>query len=103
MSIVTEYMDISVLSGRPTECEHHLIMGNSLRKLSDEDGLVIPLTHEEHNMSAESIHMSRWGCHLSRIIGQLAWEKEFYRRLRHDAGIDPARDAFRKRYGISYL
>ena len=104
-SIVTDYMSISVLSGRPAECTHHLIYGNGLRELSDKDGLVIPLTNEEHNMSLDSIHLSRYGGHLSKIIGQLAWEKEFYKELCEKIGLveSSARDSFRKRYGQSYL
>lgn len=99
-SIITEYMTISILSGKPKECVHHCINGNSLRRLADEDGLVIPLTNTEHDL----IH--REGMGLSRIIGQLAWEREFYREICMKCGVldeNPAKEAFRKRYGISYL
>lgn len=100
-SIITEYVSVSVLTGLPAECMHHLICGNGLRKLADADGLVIPLTHFEHNIGNSSIHHSDYGMMLSRIVGQLAWEKEYYRsRACKD---DPARLAFRERYGISYL
>lgn len=102
-SIVTEYPAFSVLTMKPSECMHHLISGRGLRQLADEDGLVIPLTHEEHNAGQDSIHFSKYGMMLSRIIGQLAWEKEYYKR---EAGLtyyDPAREEFRHRYGKSYL
>ena len=97
--MITSYADISAISGRPKEESHHLIYGYGMRELADKDGLILPLTTDEHRL----IHSVPTVGQMSKIIGQLAWEKEFYRRLRHDAGIDPSRDAFRKRYGISYL
>ena len=39
---------------------------------------------------------------LSKIAGQLVWEKEYYHKL-YGYENDPAREAFRKRYGRSYL
>lgn len=49
-SIVTQYRDISAISGSPAEETHHLIWGRSgaLRTLADKDGLTIPLTTREH-------------------------------------------------------
>lgn len=112
-SIVTKYMDISILSGKPMECMHHLIFGNGLREKSDKYGLIVPLTNDEHNMSLESIHLSRYGSHLSKIIGQLAWEKQYYKEIvmlhAQEQGTpmgeddDPARILFRKEFGQSYL
>jgi hypothetical protein len=108
-SIITEYEDISAFSGAPAECTHHCVYGRGLRELADEDGLTIPLTNAEHNMSP---HGQRYQIHenppaeaLSRMVGQLAWEKNYYRDLCTVAGNteDDAREAFRKRYGISYL
>ena len=97
--MITEYSDISIISGKPEEETHHLVYGYGMRDLADEDGLTAPLTSEEHHF----IHENRYAGKMSKIIGQLAFEKEYYRSRRHDKGIDPARDAFRKRYGISYL
>ena len=58
-----------------------MIYGRGLRELADEDGLTIPLTHAEHNMNPNG---QRWQVHenapaeaLSKIAGQLAWEKEY--------------------------
>ena len=104
-SIVTDNMDISVFSGKPAECAHHLISGSGRRKLSDKDGLIIPLTHKEHNMATrpeDRIHNNPGAEHLSKMAGQLAWEKEYYKE-KADVEGDPARDAFRSRYGKSYL
>ena len=103
-SIVTEYENISAFSQAPAECKHHLIMG-SYRKLADEDGLWIPLTHAEHNMSPDGllyqIHGNPTAEKLSKIAGQLAWEKHTMANVgctEHEARL-----FFRHRYGISFL
>ena len=112
-SIVTEFDDISAFSGAPAECTHHLIYGRGLRELADEDGLTIPLTNAEHNMNPNG---QRWQVHenapaeaLSRIAGQLAWEKEY---IANELSVTEefkkiiykeAREEFRRRYGQSYL
>lgn len=104
-SIVTEYTNISAFSQNPRECDHHLIFGSGLRKLADEDGLTIPLTNKEHNLGkdTEKIHENQAAEKLSKMLGQLAYEKEFYKKALGAGEEDPAREAFRKRYGISYL
>ena len=102
-SIVTNYEDISAFSGKPAQCTHHLVMGNGLRKLADQDGLTIPLTNDEHNTGEliGRIHGNIAAEHLSRMVGQLAWEKHY---IATSGGPEfEAREAFRKRYGISYL
>lgn len=109
-SIVTEYEDISAFSGRPRECDHHLIYGRGLRELAEQDGLYIPLTNAEHNMNPQG---ERWQIHgnapaeaLSKMVGQLAWEKHYIatkRELPFEGIEREAREAFRERYGISYL
>lgn len=105
-SILTEYLEISAFSGRPAECVHHCIYGQGLRMLADEDKLLLPLTNSEHNMSSKGtinqIHGNSAAEKLSKIAGQLAYEKEYYRRKCKEEG-DPARESFLKRYGCSYL
>jgi hypothetical protein len=58
------------------------------------------------------IHGNSMAEAMSKMIGQLAWEKEFYRKeyVRHkfhfvdvDADEDEARERFRMRYGKTYL
>jgi hypothetical protein len=108
-TIVTEYEGISIFSGAPAECWHHLISGSGLRKLADEDKLLIPLTNAEHNMSSSGllyqIHENPTAEKLSKMLGQAIWEKEFYRNYNETFRFeeDTARKAFLKRYGISYL
>lgn len=101
--------------GRPAECEHHLIFGTAGRELSEKDGLKVPACNRCHNMGDKlsRIHENPMAERMSKMIGQLAWEKEW---ILKDAVHDPddeksmqkleaqiARKEFRKRYGISYL
>lgn len=105
-SIVTRYEGISVISGYPRECRHHLIFGSGKRELAEADGIWIPLQNCEHNMARQridQIHENPMAEHLSKLVGQLAFEKEFYRKKLFSSDQDPARDAFRTRYGESYL
>ena len=104
-SIVTEYTGMSAFSGRPAECKHHLIFGGALRKLADEDGLYIPLTNDEHNLSnkgtVNQIHDNPAAEKLSKIAGQLAWEKHCI--ASDGISEQEARERFRKRYGRSFI
>jgi len=105
-SIVTDYKEICAICGKPSEADHHLVFGNGLRRLSEADGLKIPICNKCHNMgiACSKIHDNSMAEALSKIVGQLAWEKEFYKNnTRAFIDEDPARDAFRKRYGRSYL
>jgi len=109
-SILTTYTELSAFSTRIKECDHHLISGSGLRKLADEDGLILPLTNDEHNTGSitNRIHDNPAAEKLSKMLGQVAYEKEFYRTTLEalqeiDEGEDPAREVFRERYGISYL
>lgn len=104
-SIVTEYMEVSAFSAAPAECKHHLIFGRGLRDLADQDGLWIPLTNAEHNMHPCG---QRWQIHenppaekLSKMLGQVAWEKHTISTIGCTEA--EAREFFRDRYGISYL
>lgn len=62
--------------------------------MADEDGLVIPMCHKHHNMGAltERIHDNPMAEKLSKMLGQAIWESRY-----------GDREAFRKRYGKSYL
>lgn len=106
-SIVTSYMAISAISGEPAQNIHHLVWGDMgrLRKLADEDGLTIPVTAWEHTAGpvAQRIHDNPMAESLSRMLGEIAWEKEFYRRQCTKDAEDPARDAFRRRYGKNFV
>lgn len=98
-SIVTKYEDICAISGRRATEEHHLIFGRGFKELADEDGLVIPV-HREFHTGKHGIHGSVAAEALSKMCGQLAFEKHWVAKGDTE---DEARERFRKRYGRSYL
>ena len=107
-SIITKYDDISAFSGAPKECDHHVIFGRGVRDLAEQDGLWIPLTNFEHNMSNKGtiyqIHDNPAAEKLSKMLGQMAWEKHWIAE-RYSVPFsdieEEAREAFRNRYGQS--
>lgn len=103
-SVLTKYNGFCIFCGKPTQTEHHLLFGIEIRELAEEDGVKMPVCDVEHNMAGgtRQIHDNSIAEKLSKIAGQLAWEKEYYRSLYGNED-DPAREAFRERYGRSYL
>ena len=77
--IVTDYPGICFICGRPSEAEHHLVFGTAGRELSEKDGLKVPVCNDCHNMGDIlcRIHGNPMAERMSKIIGQLAWEKEY--------------------------
>lgn len=109
-SVVTNYEQYSVFSGKPAECQHHLLFGRGMREKADKDGIWVPLLNCEHNMSSKGlvyqVHENPAAERLSKIAGQLAWERQYLInkfQLPFDDLSAEARDAFRLRYGESYL
>ena len=119
--IVTDYDSICAFCGRPADCTHHLIGGVN-RSLADMDGLTIPVCNSCHNMGhiehikkgtkkqgTMIVHGNSMAETMSKMIGQLAYEKQFYRDYyeKHenitDDERDDARESFIDRYGRSYL
>jgi hypothetical protein len=99
--MITEYKDICLVCGAPAAETHHLVFGRGIRPLADEDGLMVPLCAKCH----KEIHYSGTAAALSKILGQLQFEDEYMARASL-YGINTrefAREAFRKRYGRSYL
>jgi len=118
-SIATKYEEISAFSGKPKECDHHLIFGTGMRPLADADGLWIPLLDREHNMSSKGtihqIHGNPAAEKLSKMLGEVVWERQYLAEklayIRRD-GLDykdvdewkeEAREKFRSRYGQNFL
>lgn len=108
-SILTKYEEYSVFSGTRKTCDHHLVFGRfgAWRDLSEQWGLKIPLIDSEHNMSSKGttkhIHGNSAAESLSKMLGQVAFEKEYYRKKVVDDDSDPAREEFRKLFGESFL
>lgn len=100
--IVTEFNRYCVFCSRPTEEEHHLLFGRGTRKLAEKDGIKVPVCSYCHtqNPVAQRIHDNTMAEKLSKIAGQLAWEK---RCVASGKTEEEARADFTKRYGRSYL
>lgn len=119
--IVTEYSENCFICGRISEVEHHLVFGTACRELSELDRLKAPICNNCHNTGEhlKRIHGNPITEKLSKIIGQLVWEKEYAvnKAANFAMIIDGdkqerdlkqlinrgSREAFRKRYGRSYL
>lgn len=101
-STLTEYTKNCSFCGKPTTIPHHLLFGNASRKLADEDGLIIPVCENCHTLNPvkSKIHDNPMAEALSKMLGQIAYEKNMIER-----GMDKeeAREQFMKRYGRSYI
>lgn len=96
--MITKYVNYCSLCGSPATEVHHLVLGNSLRKLAEQDGLKMPLCNNCHDV----IHRGNQQANaLSRICGQLLFEKNLIEK--EGVTSDEAREKFRARYGRSYL
>lgn len=92
--IVTEYKNICFFCGEPSECEHHLLFGISIKPLAEKDGLKVPSCNRCHNFGDISgrIHDNPMAEKLSKMLGQAVFENKI-----------GTREEFMKRYGRSYL
>lgn len=86
-SAITEYTNVCLLCGTPTNQDAHHCLSGSDRRHADEDGLLIPVCRNCHSF----IHNNPQALVMSKIIGQLAYEREH------------TREEFRSRYRHSYL
>ena len=73
--------------------KHHCIYGTANRKLSEADGLWVWLCAEHHNMSNEGVHSNHPFDVMLKKYAQKVWELHTLE----------GREAFRRRYGQSYL
>lgn len=95
------------ICGAPAECVHHLIFGNGMRKLADEDNLTIMMCNKCHNMAGITdckIHDNPMAEKLSKMLGQVIWEKRFVEMCFTTGNVqETAHRAFMDRYGRSYI
>lgn len=100
--IITKYNEYCMFCGRPTTTKHHFLFGNGMKGLAEKDGIKGPVCDDCHTMNRaiEKIHDNIMAEKLSKICGQLAWEK---RCVANGCTEDEARELFRKRYDISFL
>ena len=57
-SIFTDDLTVCYFTGKPNPHVHHCFFG-SARKHAEEDGFIIPLAPELHNMSDQGVHFNR--------------------------------------------
>lgn len=103
--MITQYNEYCIICGRPNVEKHHVLKGVKQRHLADEDGLILPLC-KEHHTGIMGVHNHKELNVLCEIIGQLAWERDYVinqTQLPFDDLSEEAREAFRARYGRSYL
>ena len=103
MNILTKYTGFCMFCGKPTTEEHHFCFGRGIRELADKDGIKGNVCRNCHTTGwpvSSRIHDNPMAEKLSKIVGQLAWEKH---AVAGGMTEDEAREAFRKRYGVSYL
>ena len=103
MNILTKYTGFCMFCGKPTNEEHHYLFGRGIRELADKDGVKGNVCRNCHTTGwpvSSRIHDNPMAEKLSKMVGQLAWEKH---SVAGGMTEDEAREAFRKRYGVSYL
>ncbi len=86
-------VDVRWSTTRFAGSHRHEVFGAYNRQKSIEDGLVIFLRPEDHNMSEKGIHANREFDLYAKRKAQLRW-MEFYGKTE---------EQFRKRYGKSWL
>lgn len=105
--MITKYENFCAICGTTQNVRtHHCVFGKGLRELADQDHLTLPVCDKCHNMGRDSIHGNSVSEKLSKIIGQLAWEKNYIAEnasLPFEDMEEEARIKFRNRYGKSYL
>lgn len=72
---------------------HEILYGVRNRKKSIEDGLVVFLTPEMHNMSRQGVHFNKSFDKELKQLAQITWQN-YYKKTKED---------FRLRYGKNYL
>lgn len=97
-SCITGDLEHCIVCGRPAELHH--IFGGPNRKLSTEDGLIIPLCPEHHRTGRNAVHMDGDTAALVHIIGELAWIEN--NKLPFEDR-EMAIERFRNRYGKNYI
>jgi hypothetical protein len=93
-SIITKDLEHCIECGRTNIEKHEVFFGTANRKLSIEDGLVIPLCKMlHHNGNLIGIHKDNELNKKWKKIAQKAWQEHY----------NKTEDDFRARYGKSYL
>lgn len=100
--MITKFDELCIICNKKATDVHHLIPGTSGRRLCDSDGLTVPLCRECH----DQIHRNDKMLVMSKIIGQLAYERDFLitkYELPFDDLSTECRAAFMERYSKGYI
>lgn len=89
-SVLTDDLEHCILTGSPEVHIHH-VFGGPNRKNSEEDGFVVPLRPDLHNMSDRGVHFDR---DLDLMFKKKC--QELFEQTR-------TREEFIKRYGKSWI
>lgn len=93
---------LCIFCGRPSDADHHWIFGTGLRQTAEEDNIKDPICNYHHTLAptvTERIHDNIMAEKLSKMLGQVLWEKK---QVAAGFTEEEAREAFRKRYGKCY-
>lgn len=94
-----KYSGYDLIDGKPNVERHHCLMGPDRAK-ADEDGLWVPLTKEHHTSGKFSAHQCKEMRVLLEMLAQVSYERD---RCEEGMSKEAAREAFRERYGRSFL
>lgn len=97
--VETKFCGFCAICGKPTTHEHHLIYGSAGRQLSERHGLKIPCCD---TCNAGGVHSNAIAGKLSKMLGQVAFEKEYFRKMCGGSN-EEARTEFRRVFGSSFL
>lgn len=93
-SIITKDLEHCIECGRTNIEKHEVFFGTANRRLSIEDGLVIPLCKAIHHNG------NLIGIHKDKKLNE-KWKKKAQQKWQEYYGRDE--ETFRKRYGRNYL
>ena len=112
-SLITKDLEHCLISNSTNVCIHHCMEGTSDRRISDKDGLIVPLAPELHTEGRKQkpgercdVHNCSYMGKLMHIIGQQAWMMNYIiekYELPFDDIKEEAIDEFRHRYRKSYI
>lgn len=94
-SIITDDLEHCIECGRTNINKHEVFFGTANRKLSIEDGLVIPLCQYYHHnqFNCTGIHFDNELNRKWKKIAEKKWIEHYGK----------TKDEFRERYGMNYL
>lgn len=99
-SIITPELNRCFVCGTTDNIHLHEVFGGPYRANSKEDGLVIPLCAQHHNMSYQGIHFNKELDDRVKELAERYWIKE---NCNSAMTLDDKIGAFIRRYGRNYI